>query len=109
MVVFLRGAYDGLSAFVPYADPHCYRLRPSVAIAAPDGTDQTAIKLDDQLALHPAMAALLPFWQQGLLAVLPCAGSPDPTRSHFDAQNYWESGTPGQAGSIGWMNTAAGL
>lgn len=109
VVVFLRGAYDGLSALVPYADPHYYRLRPTVAIAAPDGTDQTAIKLDDQFALHPAMAALLPLWQQGLLAVLPCAGSPDPTRSHFDAQNYWESGTPGQTSSTGWMNTAAGL
>ena len=109
VVVFLRGAYDGLSALVPYADPNYYRLRPSIAIAAPDGTDQTTIKLDDHFGLHPAMASLLPLWQQGLLAVLPCAGSPDPTRSHFDAQNFWESGTPGKTGSTGWMNAAAGL
>jgi uncharacterized protein (DUF1501 family) len=105
----LRGAYDGLSALVPYADPNYARLRPSIAIGAPDGTGQTAVKLDDHFGLHPALSALLPLWQQGLLAVLPCAGSPDPTRSHFDAQHFWECGTPGKTGNTGWMNTAAGL
>ncbi len=109
IVVLLRGAYDGLSALVPYSDPDYYRLRPTIAIPAPDGTAQTALKLDDTFALHPAMAALLPLWQQGLLAVVPCAGSPDPTRSHFDAQHDWETGQPGHRGvSTGWMNALSG-
>ena len=60
IVVFLRGAYDGLSAFVPYADKDYYALRPNIAIAAPDGTAQTALKLDNTFALHPALAPLLP-------------------------------------------------
>ena len=108
VVVFLRGAYDGLSALVPYADKNYYALRPSIAIAAPDGTAQTAIALDDSFALHPALAPLLPLWKQGVLAALPCAGSPDATRSHFDAQHHWEIGIPGMSGNAaGWMNTLA--
>jgi uncharacterized protein (DUF1501 family) len=108
VIVFLRGAYDGLSALVPHGDPHYYRLRPNIAIAAPDGTAQTALALDAQFGLHPAMAGLAPLWQQGLLGVIPAAGSPDPTRSHFDAQYHWEVGMPGQssAGS-GWLNRLA--
>ena len=65
VVVFLRGAYDGLSAFVPYADADYYALRPNIAIAAPDGTTQTSLKLDSSFALHPSLAPLLPLWQQG--------------------------------------------
>jgi uncharacterized protein (DUF1501 family) len=108
VVVFLRGAYDGLSALVPYADPHYYRLRPNIAIAAPDGTAQTALALDSQFGLHPALAPLLPLWQSGVLAVLPAAGSPDGTRSHFDAQHHWEVGIPGRnSDAPGWMNTLA--
>ena len=108
VVVFLRGAYDGLSAFVPHGDPNYYRLRPNIAIAAPDGTAQSTLALDAQFGLHPALAALAPLWQQGLLGVVPAAGSPDPTRSHFDAQHHWEVGMPGQssAGS-GWLNRLA--
>lgn len=109
VVVFLRGAYDGLSALVPYADPHYHALRPSIAIPAPDGTAQTALKLDDHFALHPALADLLPLWQQGVLGVIPAAGSPDPSRSHFDAQTHWELGVPGKSSGNGWMNTLAAL
>ena len=110
VLVFLRGAYDGLSALVPYADRDYYRLRPNIAIAAPDGSAQTALALDDTFALHPALAPLLPLWQQGVLAVLPAAGSPDPTRSHFDAQHHWEVGSPGKGGATqGWMNQLASL
>jgi uncharacterized protein (DUF1501 family) len=106
--VFLRGAYDGLSAFVPYADRDYYNLRPNIAIAAPDGSPQTTIALDKTFGLHPALAALQPLWTQGVLAVVPAAGSPDPTRSHFDAQHHWEIGTPGKSGNAaGWMNTLA--
>jgi uncharacterized protein (DUF1501 family) len=110
VLVFLRGAYDGLSALVPHGDPDYYRLRPSIAIAAPDGSAQTTLKLDDTFGLHPAMAALLPLWQQGVLGVVPCAGSPDATRSHFDAQHHWETGVPGKSSAAnGWMNTLTGL
>ncbi len=110
VVVFLRGAYDGLSALVPHADPNYYRLRPSIAIAAPDGSAQTCLQLDDTFGLHPAMAALLPLWQQGVLGVVPCAGSPDATRSHFDAQHHWETGLPGKSSAArGWMNTLSDL
>lgn len=110
VLVFLRGAYDGLSALVPHGDARYYQLRPHIAIAAPDGTAHSTIKLDDTFGLHPAMAALLPLWQQGVLGVLPCAGSPDPTRSHFDAQHHWELGIPGKSSAgAGWMNTLATL
>jgi uncharacterized protein (DUF1501 family) len=110
IVVFLRGAYDGLSALVPYADPDYYRLRPSIAIALPDGSAQSTIALDNTFGLHPAMAALQPLWQQGVLGVVPCAGSPDATRSHFEAQHHWETGQPGKnSAANGWMNTLTGL
>jgi uncharacterized protein (DUF1501 family) len=110
VVVFLRGAYDGLSALVPYADPNYYRLRPTIALPVPDGTAQTTLKLDNTFGLNPALAPLLPLWQQGVLAALPAAGSPDPTRSHFDAQHHWETGVPGKSSAgAGWMNTLAGL
>ena len=110
VVVFLRGAYDGLSALVPYSDSQYYTLRPNIGIATPDGTDQAAIALDDTFALHPAFAPLLPLWKQGVLAAIPAAGSPDNTRSHFDAQHHWETGIPGKSSNTaGWMNTLASL
>lgn len=110
IVVFLRGAYDGLSAFVPYADKDYYALRPNIAIAAPDGTAQTALKLDGTFALHPALAPLLPLWQQGILGFVPAAGLPAPNRSHFDAQYQMEIAQGGKTSSApGWLNTTAGL
>ncbi len=109
VVVFLRGAYDGLSALVPHGDANYYSLRPNIAIAAPDGSAQTTLALDTTFGLHPALAPLLPLWQQGVLAAIPCAGSPDATRSHFEAQHHWEIGIPGKnSASPGWMNTLAG-
>ena len=110
VLVFLRGAYDGLSALVPYGDPNYYRLRSSTAIAAPDGSAQSALALDAQFGLHPALAPLLPLWQEGVLAVVPAAGLPDATRSHFDAQHQWEVGMVGHSGAaVGWMNRLAGM
>ena len=110
VVVFLRGAYDGLSAFVPYADADYYKLRPTIAIAAPDGNASTAIKLDDTFALHPSMAVLMPLWQQGVLSFVPAAGMPAPNRSHFDAQYQMETGHSGKtSGASGWINTLAGM
>ncbi len=110
IVVFLRGAYDGLSALVPHGDANYYALRPSIALPRPDGTAQTTLALDSTFGLHPALAPLMPLWQQGVLAALPTAGSPDPTRSHFDAQHHWETGVPGKSSNApGWMNTLAGF
>lgn len=110
IVVFLRGAYDGLSALIPYSDSQYSVLRPNISIASPDGTDQTAIALDETFALHPAFAPLLPLWKQGVLAAIPASGSPDSTRSHFDAQHHWETGIPGKSSNTaGWMNTLATL
>ena len=108
VVVFLRGAYDGLSALVPYADPDYYALRPNIAIAQPDGTRETALKLNDQWALHPALAPLFPLWQQGVMAAIPCAGLPKPNRSHFDAQYLMEIGLPEKTSTpVGWLNKLA--
>ena len=110
VVVLLRGAYDGLSALVPYADAHYYRLRPSIAIAAPDGSDQTTLALDATFGLHPALSPLLPLWQQGVLSMVPASGSATAGRSHFDAQRDLELGTHGKTnGGAGWLNTLAGL
>jgi uncharacterized protein (DUF1501 family) len=109
VLVFLRGAYDGLSALVPHGDADYYRIRPNIAIPAPDGSANTALQLDAQFGLHPALAPVLPLWQQGVLAAIPCAGSPDATRSHFDAQHHWETGIPGNSSATpGWLNTLSG-
>ena len=104
IVIMLRGALDGLSTVVPYQEANYYRLRPSIAIARP-GEPDGALDLDGRFGLHPALAMLMPLWDQGTLGFVHAAGSPDPTRSHFDAQDYMESGTPGRkATTSGWMN-----
>lgn len=110
VVVFLRGAYDGLSAFAPYADRDYYANRPNIAIAAPDGSDQTSIRLDNTFALHPALSPLLPLWRQGVFSFVPAAGLPSPNRSHFDAQYQMEIAQTGKSSSApGWLNNLAGL
>ncbi|HEX8956632.1 MAG TPA: DUF1501 domain-containing protein [Burkholderiaceae bacterium] len=108
IVVMLRGAVDGLSVVAPYADANYYRLRPSIAVPRP-GQENGAIDLDGYFGLNPALAGLQPLWQSGKLAFVHASGSPDPTRSHFDAQDYLESGTPGRkATQDGWMNRMLG-
>ncbi len=110
VVVLLRGAYDGLSAFVPYTDADYYAMRPNISIAAPDGTAQTALRLDATFALHPALAPLLPLWQQGVLGIVPAAGLPAPNRSHFDAQYQMEIAQTNKTSMApGWLNRLAGL
>ena len=109
VVVLLRGAYDGLSAFVPYTDADYYANRPNIAIAAPDGSNKTALKLDNTFALHPALAPVLPLWQQGVLSFIPSAGLPAPNRSHFAAQYEMEIGQSGKSSAApGWLNKVAG-
>ena len=102
MVVFQRGACDGLNVVVPYAEPNYYALRPNIAIKQNEVLD-----LNGFFGLHPAMASMKPLYDAGHLAVVHAAGSPDGTRSHFDAQDYMESGTPGvKATTDGWLNRA---
>jgi uncharacterized protein (DUF1501 family) len=104
IVILLRGAVDGLSIVVPHAEEAYYRERPSIAIASP-GKPGGALALDEYFGLHPALASLMPLWSGRNLAFIHAAGSPDPTRSHFDAQLYLENGTPGQSATPdGWMN-----
>jgi len=107
VAVFQRGAADGMNVVVPFGDPNYYAMRPTIAIPKPDGTPKAALDLDGYFGLHPALAPLQSLYQTGQLAIVEAAGSPDPTRSHFDAQDYMESGTPGlKATSDGWLNRA---
>lgn len=110
VVLFQRGAADGLNIVVPFAESNYYRMRPTIAIPAPkSGMAETATDLDGFFALHPGLAALEPLFQANQLAIVHAAGSPDPTRSHFDAQDYMESGTPGvKATEDGWLDRAIG-
>jgi uncharacterized protein (DUF1501 family) len=110
VVLFQRGAADGLNIVIPFGEPNYYRLRPTIAIPAPRrGAAETTLDLDGFFGLHPGLAALLPLFQQNQLAIVHGAGSPDPTRSHFDAQDYMESGTPGvKATEDGWLDRAIG-
>ena len=109
VAIFQRGAADGLNIVVPHGDPNYYALRPAIAVPRPNAAKQadTAIDLDGFFGLHPSLAPLKPIWDRNQLAIVHAAGSPDPTRSHFDAQDYMESGTPGlKATSDGWLNRA---
>ncbi len=107
MAIFQRGAVDGLNMVVPFGEQRYYDLRPSIAIPKPDGTPNSAVDLDGFFGLHPALAPLKPMFDAQHLAIVDAVGSPDPTRSHFDAQDYMESGTPGfQGATDGWMNRA---
>ena len=107
IAIFQRGAVDGLNVVVPHGDEAYYSLRPSIAIPRPDGTERSAIDLDGHFGLHPSLHSLKPLWDQKQLAIVEAVGSPDPTRSHFDAQDYMESGTPGlKATYDGWLNRA---
>lgn len=108
VVIFLRGAVDGLSVVAPYAEPAYARHRPAIALASPGQTDGL-FDLDGHFGLHPALASLIPLWRGGRLAFVHASGSPDPTRSHFEAQDYMESGTPGvKRTADGWMNRLLG-
>jgi uncharacterized protein (DUF1501 family) len=108
VVLFQRGAADGLNTVVPFAEPNYYRIRPSIAIQAPGRAgDQSAVDLDGFFGLHPSMTPLAPLFHSGSLAIVHAAGSPDSSRSHFDAQDYMESGTPGvKVTEDGWLNRA---
>ena len=104
--IFQRGAVDGLNMIVPYGDPHYYRGRPRIAVPRP-GVAGGAVDLDGYFGLHPALSPLGPLYRSGSLAFVHAVGSPDATRSHFDAQDFMETGTPGMRNtSDGWINRA---
>ncbi|WP_414619522.1 DUF1501 domain-containing protein [Calothrix sp. CCY 0018] len=109
IVIFLRGAVDGLSVVVPYTDNAYYQARKRTAIPQPDKADGV-LDLDGKFGLHPSLAALMPLWKQKSLAFVHACGSPESTRSHFDAQEYMENGTPGIKNTKdGWMNRLLAL
>ncbi len=100
VVIFQRGAADGLNIVVPHGERDYYAMRPSINIPRKE-----VIDLDGFFGLHPSLSSFKPIWDQGHLAIVHAAGSPDTTRSHFDAQDYMESGTPGvKATEDGWLN-----
>src|SRR5712671_3090972 len=102
VVIFQRGAADGLNIVVPHGEPTYYAMRPTINIPR-----KSVLDLDGFFGLHPAMSAFQPLWKKNHLAIVHAAGSPDPTRSHFDAQDYMESGTPGvKVTEDGWLNRA---
>src|SRR2546425_13249769 len=121
VVLFQRGAADGLNIVVPFGESNYYRMRPTIAIPQPKRGDRgsgfvlanpelnadAAIDLDGFFGLHPSLAPLEPLFHKNQLAIVHAAGSPDPTRSHFDAQDFMESGTPGlKATEDDWLNRA---
>jgi uncharacterized protein (DUF1501 family) len=107
VVLFQRGAADGLNIVVPHGESAYYSMRPSIAIPRPNRGQESAIDLDGFFGLHPSLASFKPLWDQKHLAIVHAAGSPDSTRSHFDAQDYMESGTPGvKSTDDGWLNRA---
>ena len=104
IAIFQRGAVDGLNMVVPYGERAYYENRPSIAVPRPGGAD-AAIDLDGFFAFHPRLAPLEPIFDRGDLAVIHACGSPDHTRSHLDAQDYMQSGTPGVKDTgDGWLN-----
>jgi uncharacterized protein (DUF1501 family) len=105
IAIFQRGAVDGLSMVVPFAETDYYRARPTIAIQRPNADEHAALNLDGFFGLNPRLQPLKPLWDAGQLAIVHACGSHDSTRSHFDAQDYMETATPGvKSTSDGWLN-----
>ena len=106
VTIFQRGAADGLNIVVPFAEKAYYDMRPSIAIPAPSSSgERTSLELDGFFALHPSLEPIHGLYKSGQLGMVHAAGSPDNTRSHFDAQDYMESATPGvKSTRDGWLN-----
>ena len=116
VAIFMRGAADGLNIVVPFGDPRYRELRPNLALQPPrpgddndnnNGPFGNVVDLDGMFGLNPGLRPLKALWDKKQLAIVEATGSPDPSRSHFDAQDYMESGTPGKTGN-GWLNRALG-
>jgi uncharacterized protein (DUF1501 family) len=104
--LFQRGAADALNVVVPHGEPAYYRMRPTIAVPRPSlGVENGAVDLDGFFGLHPSLTPFKRLWTQGILAPVHAVGSPSNTRSHFDAQDYMESGTPDvKSTRDGWLN-----
>jgi uncharacterized protein (DUF1501 family) len=115
VAIFMRGAADGLNIVAPFGDPRYRELRPNLGLQPPVPKDDTQnngpfgplIDLDGKFGLHAGLRSFKELWDKKQLAIVEATGSPDPSRSHFDAQDYMESGTPGKTGN-GWLNRALG-
>ena len=104
IAIFQRGAVDGLNMIVPFGERGYYASRPSIAIPQPN-VNGGAVDLDGFFGFHPRMASLKPLWDSRQLAIVHASGSPDGTRSHFDAQDYMETATHGvESTPDGWLN-----
>jgi uncharacterized protein (DUF1501 family) len=115
VAIFMRGAADGLNIVVPFGDKRYRELRPTLAVAPPSAETNAntgnpfnggPIDLDGTFALNGAMQPLRVLWEKKQLAIIEATGSPDPSRSHFDAQDSMECGTPGKTTGDGWLNRA---
>lgn len=105
VTIFQRGAVDALNMVVPFGESDYYSLRPTINIPKPASKQETALNLDGFFGLHPAMTGMKGLWDKKQLAIIHAVGSPNNTRSHFDAQDYMEAGTPGNKGTKdGWLN-----
>lgn len=105
VAIYLRGGQDTLNTIVPHGEKRYYELRPTIAIPPPGNDPDAALKLDGMFGFHPALKALVPWWEKGLLAPVINVGSPHPTRSHFDAQDFMEYAAPGlRTVTQGWLN-----
>jgi uncharacterized protein (DUF1501 family) len=103
--IFQRGAVDGLSMVVPFGERGYYDSRRTIAIQAPGSGDGSALDLDGFFGLHPALTPLEELYRRSEMAIVHAVGSPHPTRSHFDAQDFMETGTPGvKSTREGWLN-----
>jgi uncharacterized protein (DUF1501 family) len=108
--IFQRGAMDGLMAVTPFTDTYLQKARPTLFMSAAKSANKPLIDLDGRFGLHPSMSAFEPLFREKRLAIVHGVGSPNTTRSHFDAQDYMESGTPFNKGTdSGWLNRAVGL
>jgi len=109
VAIFQRGAVDGLNVVVPYGEKTYYDARPSIAVPRPGSGENAALDLDGFFGLHPSLSPVLPYFKDSSAAFVHAAGSPDSTRSHFDAQDFMESGTPGiKATADGFLCRAIG-
>src|ERR1700686_2491471 len=105
IAIFQRGAVDGLNVVVPFGEGDYYQVRPSIAIPRPGSGETAAIDLDGFFGFNPRLQPLKRLWDARQLAIVHACGSPDATRSHFDAQDYMETATPGvRSTSDGWLN-----
>jgi uncharacterized protein (DUF1501 family) len=115
VAIFMRGAADGLNIVAPFGDPRYREVRPTLGLQPPQSTDFSPnngpygplLDLDGKFGLHAGLRPFKELWDRKQLAIVEAAGSPDPSRSHFEAQDYMESGTPGKTGN-GWLNRALG-